>query len=100
MAVPFLMLSCNRKESSEEELTPLNAPKKYGKVLGGALKKSKAMDSILYMKNKINSFHVQEARYPASLNELVEKGHIEKLPELPEGMRFVYDPSTGKIDAK
>jgi competence protein ComGC len=37
------------------------------------------------LKNKINTFQIQEGRYPNSLDELVEKGYIEKLPEPPEG---------------
>ncbi len=89
--------SCNKKK---EELTPLNAPMKYGETMGKAIKKAKAMDEILYLKNKINTFQIQEGRYPNSLEELVEKGYIEKLPEPPEGMKFYYNPKTGNVEVK
>lgn len=95
-----LTVSCNRREKPGEELTPMNAVEKYGGVMGKTFKKSKAMDDLLYMKNKINTFQVQEGRYPYSLNELVEKNYLEKLPEPPKGMAFHYDASSGKVDVK
>jgi len=85
--LPFLVISCNRKKETEEELTPMNAVEKYGGVMSKTLKKSKAMDDVLYMKNKINTFQIQEGRYP-------------KLPEPPKGMAFHYDPSTGKVEVR
>jgi len=100
-SLPFVILSCSRKEKAkEEDLTIFNAPEKYGGVMSKTLKKSKAMDSLLYLKNRINTFQVEEGRYPSSLNELVEKKYIEKLPEPPAGMQFIYEPSTGNIEVK
>lgn len=92
----LLFTSCGKKKSSET-LTPLNAPAKYGEVMGRALKKSKAMQDILYLKNKINTFQIQEGRFPNSLEEIKAKGYIDKLPEPPAGMKFVYDSTTGKV---
>lgn len=96
----FILPSCQKKEEKSKKLTPLNAPGKYGEVMGRTLKKSKAMGDMLYLKNKINTFQIQEGRYPSSLQELIDKGYIEKLPTPPEGMKFVYDPSTGKVDVR
>ncbi|HOL22238.1 MAG TPA: hypothetical protein PLQ41_05235 [bacterium] len=93
-------VSCSRKKKTEEELTPFNAIEKYGGVMGTALKRSKAMDDVLYLKNKINTFQAQEGRYPYSLNELVEKKYIDRLPEPPKGMSFRYDPSTGNVSVQ
>ncbi|HOK56060.1 MAG TPA: hypothetical protein PKV21_03035 [bacterium] len=91
---------CGKKK--EEELTPLNAPLKYGEVMSKTMKKAKAMDGVIYLKNKINTFQIQEGRYPYSLDELVEKGYIKKeeMPKPPEGMKFVYNPKTGEITVK
>jgi len=94
------MVSCKKKEQSGENLTPMNAVEKYGGVMSKTLKKSKAMDGMMYIKNKINTFQMQEGRYPSSLNELVEKRYLDKLPEPPKGMTFNYDPATGNIDVK
>jgi len=75
----------------------MNAAEKYGKVMSNTLKRAKSTDSTLYLKNKINSFHVQEGRYPQSLKELVDKGHLDRIPDPPEGMRYVYDPTNGSL---
>ncbi len=93
----FFSFGCSKKK---EELTPLNAPLKYGETMGKTMKKAKAMDEILYLKNKINTFQIQEGRNPKNLEELVEKGYIEKLPQPPEGMQFVYDAKTGNVSVK
>lgn len=95
-----LMVSCSKKEKPGEDLTPMNAVEKYGGVMSNALKKSKAMDDMMYMKNKINTFHMQEGRYPYTLQELVEKRYLEKMPEPPKGMAFRYDASTGGLEVK
>lgn len=97
--ITCLFFGCSKKK---EELTPLNAPLKYGETMGRAMKKAKAMDGIIYLKNKINTFQLQEGRYPNSLDELVEKGYIKKeeMPKPPEGMQFIYDPKTGNVTLK
>jgi len=100
LLVSLGMASCKKKEKPADGLTPMNALEKYGGVMGSALKKSKAMDDVLYMKNKINTFQIQEGRYPYSLNELVEKKYLEKLPEPPKGATFHYDASSGTVEAK
>ncbi|MCM8809830.1 MAG: hypothetical protein NC917_00925 [Candidatus Omnitrophica bacterium] len=96
----FFIIGCGKKK--EQELTPLNAPMEYGKIIERTMKKAKAMDSIIYLRNKINTFQLQEGRYPKSLDELIEKGYInkEEMPKPPEGMQFVYDPKTGKLEVK
>lgn len=96
----FFIIGCSKKK--EQELTPLNAPREYGKIMERAMKKAKSMDSIIYLRNKIHTFQLQEGRYPYSLDELIEKGYInkEEMPKPPEGMQFVYDPKTGKVEVK
>lgn len=95
----FISPGC-KKNKEEKQLTPLNAPLKYGETMSQAIKRAKVMDSVLYLKNKINTFHLQEGRYPIDLNELIQKGYIDKLPTLPEGMQYVYDNKTGNISVK
>jgi len=99
LILPLFFLSCDRKKEVED-LNVINAPGEYGKVMSRALKKTKSLDNLMILKNKINTFQIQEGRYPSSLNELVEKKYIEKLPQPPEGMKYYYDSSNGKIDVK
>ncbi|MCM8803898.1 MAG: hypothetical protein NC833_01425 [Candidatus Omnitrophica bacterium] len=94
----FILSGCNKKK--KEESSPLKVPLKYRRAMRKTTKILKAMDDILYLKNKINTFKIQEGRYPKSLEELVEKGYIEKLPSPPEEIEFIYDPKTGSISGK
>lgn len=83
---------CNKKERAGNF--------EYKKTIDEKIKKIKAIDEITYLKNKINTFYRQEGRYPNSLNELVEKGYIENLPNPPSGTEFIYDSKTGSITIK
>lgn len=48
----------------------------------------------------INRFMKKIGRYPENINELVTKGYLSKIPNLPLARKFVYDSATGKIDWK
>jgi len=97
----FIFSGCNKKKKEEEnKLTPLNAPMKYGETMGKAMKKAKIMDVVLPLKNAIDTFQIEEGRYPESLQELVDKGYIKEIPKPPKGMNYYYDPKTGKIEVK
>jgi len=50
------------------------------------------------IESAINVFSSQEGRNPSSLNELVERGMLEKLPPEPMGFRYDYDPASGKLN--
>ncbi|MCD6221107.1 hypothetical protein J7K25_02985 [bacterium] len=92
---------CNKKKKEEENrLTPLNAPAKYGETMGKAMKKAKIMDIILPLKSAIDTFYIEEERYPESLQELVDKGYIKEIPKPPEGMNYYYNSKNGKIEVK
>ena len=42
-------------------------------------------------------FEAAEERLPRTLNELVEKGYLQKLPTPPAGMKLSYDANTGQV---
>jgi len=39
-----------------------------------------------------------EGQFPAKLEELVKSGMRDRLPSPPAGMKYAYDPKTGKVD--
>jgi len=100
LIILFLFTACNKKKKENEELTPLNAPAKYGETMGKAMKKAEAVNNIRTLKSEIYLFFAQEGRYPNSLNELVDKGYIKEIPTPPKGMSYSYDPTTGKVELK
>ena len=93
------LAACGKKSapSSEENLNPANAIEKYGGVMGKTYKRAKSFDALLTLKHDITSFQVEQGRWPASLQELVEKEYTKELPKPPEGMKFSYNPTNGSI---
>ncbi len=49
------------------------------------------------LNENVQLFNVQEGRLPKSLDELVEKKYLGKLPYPPAGMKLAYDATTGKV---
>lgn len=39
-----------------------------------------------------------EGQFPDQLEELVKSGMLDKLPPPPSGMKYFYDPKSGKVD--
>jgi len=97
------LVSCGKKHEPASEspaLTPGNAIEQYGGVMGKTYQKAKTMDIILPLKQLVDSFYVQEGRYPTSLPELVDKGYIKELPKPPTDREISYDPDTGAVRLK
>jgi hypothetical protein len=97
------LVSCGKKRNPPAASPPLtagNAIEQYGGVMGKAYQKAKAMDVVLPLKQLVDSFYVQAGRYPASLQELVDKGYIKELPKPPAGQEISYDPATGAVTLK
>lgn len=55
-------------------------------------------NALTVVRNAIARFQANMNAPPYSLDELVEKGYIEKLPALHPQRTFDYDPFTGKVD--
>ena len=103
VSLTIVLVSCGNKHKPAPEspaLTPGNAIQQYGGVMGKTYQKAKAMDVVLPLKQLVDSFYVQEGRYPTSLPELVDKGYIKELPKPPAGREIYYDPVTGAVSLK
>jgi len=103
ISLTFGIVSCGKKHKPAPEsstLTPGNAIQQYGGVMGKTYQKAKTMDVVLPLKQLVDSFYVQENRYPTSLQELVDKGYIKELPKPPTDREIYYDPATGAVSLK
>jgi hypothetical protein len=81
----------------EENAAPASAPSGYvGTSEKGQQSSVKAVD-VTSLNQDIQLFNVQEGRNPKDLDELVSKHYIGALPEVPQGMKFVYDATQGKV---
>ncbi|MCM8815901.1 MAG: type II secretion system protein GspG [Candidatus Omnitrophica bacterium] len=97
----ILVSSCEREQKKQETpKTGGNPIEQYGSVMSQSLQKAKGMDAILPLKQLIDSFYVEQGRYPTTLQELVEKNYIKEIPAPPRGYDYHYESSTGKITLK
>lgn len=91
----FLILAaggCGKKATEIKEKAKETGTRTFQKF-----KSTAHQDNLMYLKNKINTYKRQNGRYPDSLQQLVNEGFIDKIPEPPPGMQYNYDPATGKI---
>ena len=76
---------------------PVAAPLNYvSTAVKGEQAAFKTIDTVS-LNQEVQLFNVQEGRYPKSLEELVEKKYLGKLPEAPAGQKIVYDSAQGKV---
>jgi len=75
----------------------VDAPANYvGAVLSQKVQVENRMD-LTMLRKAIEAFQQGEERYPATLNELVEKNYLKSMPQPPKGMQFQYNPADGSI---
>ena len=85
--------------SSTSGGNPITAPVDYLGAVGQAARFSKKVINTVQIQEAVRQFQAIEGRYPASLQELVQKGYLPRLPALPPGYRLQYDPRTGQVRA-
>jgi hypothetical protein len=96
LAAAVLMCGCGKEQSSQAP-APSGAASGYvGTLLKGQQTAVKTID-VTSLNQDIQLFNTQEGRNPKDLNELVAKNYIGKLPDPPQGMKFVYDADQGKV---
>lgn len=78
---------------------PAAAPVEYLGTIAKGKKNAEAKSAIAEFDKAIQMFEAMEGQKPKSLDELVKKGHLTKMPKVPYGMKFTYDPKTGKVEA-
>ena len=82
-----------RKEAGAEESKP---DRGYLETLTKTYKEGREDPHLLSVRNGLRQFKAMEGRWPESLEEFTEwRG--ARLPDLPEGRRFDYDPETGEL---
>lgn len=76
-----------------EDATP--KPKTF-KPLSRA-ERSAAKSDLMAMRTQMQLFKFKEDRWPKNLQELVDKGLLQQVPEAPGGRTWIYDAETGEV---
>ncbi len=89
-------LSGNREGSGEKE----GHESTYHKAVEQA-ESSSCQANILSMRAAVHAYEADMAEFPASLQEIVDKGYISKISVCPQSSGskkpYIYDAKTGKI---
>jgi hypothetical protein len=105
LTVGFLAAGCGKKagppsppatNSAAASGNPLDAPANY---LGGLAQAQKLAVKVVdqaSINKAIETFNLSEGRNPKDLQELVPL-YMHSLPEVPRGMKFEYNPTTGRF---
>jgi|HubBroStandDraft_6_1064221.scaffolds.fasta_scaffold231661_2 hypothetical protein len=93
----ILLAGCGKSDSNTSGNSPANASGDYTGAMARSQAKAVGAIDLASLKQAIQLFNVQEARYPKDLNELVQSKLIGKIPDAPNGMKISYDPATGNV---
>ena len=102
LALPTLLLvmGCNDSQSPADAGNPMSAPTDYlNNTIQAENRAVKTVDAATINK-VIDSFYVQEGRFPKSLSELEDKAYLPKIPDLPNGWTWDYDTNNGIASIK
>jgi hypothetical protein len=93
LVLAIIAVGCGKEPAS----SAANAPSGYaGALVKGHDTAVKVID-VTTLNQDIQLFNAQEGRNPKDLDELVTQKYIPQIPEPPQGMKFVYDASQGKV---
>ena len=75
---------------------PATAPVDYLGAVNKGRKKGISQAGLLQVNSALSTFQASESRRAKSLQELIGARYLTALPELPRGMKWQYNPQTGK----
>jgi hypothetical protein len=96
LAAALLVGGCGKEQNSSGPAPSSAASGYVGALAKGQQTAIKTVD-VTSLNQDIQLFNAQEGRNPKDLDELVSKNYIGKLPDVPQGMKFVYDADQGKV---
>jgi len=104
MLATLFLAGCNESSQSGGSNPSDNkssvAPAEYLNNAAKTQKRAVKIVDVTAMNKSIESFYVQEGRYPKDLLELVEKGVLPRIPELPENATWDYDTNYGVVSIR
>jgi hypothetical protein len=107
LAIAVWLIGCGKKDpapvppATNQPISgnPITAPVDYLGAVNQAQKHAVKVVDTVQVQQAVQQFHAAEDRYPRDLAELVKEGYLPKIPPLPAGMKYQYNPTTGQIKA-
>lgn len=83
------LAACGPKTAEETDV------RDYRPVLAHTRQRQAAAQTAWQIEQAISAFHLHLGRFPSNLVEIVRAGYLERIPEPPPGMGYLYDPGSG-----
>lgn len=87
----------NQPAPTTDAADAASAPVDYLKSAADSQKKAVRTIDLAAINKAIESFYVQEGRFPKSLEELEEKAFVRVIPLPPPGKKINYDTNNGVV---
>jgi hypothetical protein len=106
MLAMLLTAGCNDSTQPGRDSSPASRPDIASPPSGhpeSAMKNQKRSPTaadINSMNKAVESFYVQEGRFPNDLLELVEKKYVRRMPPLPDTATWDYDTNSGVVSIR
>lgn len=99
-ALALILCACTEQRSRAVNEPAAGKGGKGGKVDFQAMiersrNRQHTQDTVQTMQQAIRRFHSEIGRVPTNLAELVNRRYIPRIPQLPAGQQFAYDPTLG-----
>jgi hypothetical protein len=94
--VAMLLVGCRDAPPAEPE-TSATGPGDYLKNLSQAQQRATKTVDLAAVNKAVETFYVEEGRFPKDLLELVELDYLRLLPELADGAKWSYNPTNGVV---
>jgi hypothetical protein len=99
----LLAVGCGREDVVH---TPTESPARLTEEASAELvrieqdvqRQARIRSAHMVMDEAVKGFRLIHKRYPESLDEVVQKGMLKSLPDLPPGERFLYNRETGAVE--
>jgi len=95
--VVLLLAGCGESGSSSKPAEIVNAPTDYLKTTTQSQQRAVKTVDLVALNKAVESFFVQEGRFPKALEELETRNYLRALPPAPVGMKFAYDTNNGVV---
>jgi|ERR1051326_4727161 hypothetical protein len=110
-AIAIVFLGCSKSEQSPNSSSPnqpaataTNQPdstgqalEKYGHTMATAKKNALTKTDLITVDRAIQAFQADRGRNPESLDELITEKFLPKLPDVPKGKAYSYNPQTAEV---
>jgi len=98
MTALLIILACSNDTDPDDHGSgnPTTAPVDYLGAINQGKNKAVIDTALLQVNNALGQYQATNLKPASSLQQLIDDGLLNALPQIPEGAQWQYDPQTGQ----